>query len=164
MSVIFMDGEFASLHPNGIDLISLALIKESGEELYLELEYDGELSSWVEEHVVPYLSGEKVSVEEAKKQIEEFVGDSKPVLVAYVNQFDWMGVCRLFEANSPEEMSKLPFHWFPIDFASILFAKEQTPLSLAAAARKYDIEISGVQHHALHDARLLKAVYEKVMK
>jgi len=164
MSVVFMDGEFASLHPNGIDLLSLALIKENGEELYLELECKAEISPWVSLNVIPHLTEEKVSLEEAKEKIREFIGDEKPVLVAYVNQFDWMGLCRLFGANSPEEMSELPFHRIPVDFASILFAKNKQVVSLVAAARKYDIKVSGVQHHALHDARLLKAVYEKVME
>jgi len=36
--IIFADGEFTGLYPNGTEFLSLALIKESGEELSLEIE------------------------------------------------------------------------------------------------------------------------------
>jgi DNA polymerase III alpha subunit (gram-positive type) len=162
-NIIFMDGEFAKLKANGIDLISIALIKPNGEELYLELEYDCEIDPWVKENVLPYLTSNKVSKENAVQQIREFVGLNKPTLIAHINAFDWMGICNLFDANSPEQIqSNLPFSWIPIDFESILFYRGLGGISLSNVAKRFDIEIVGNNHNALYDTRLLKAVYEKL--
>ena len=48
----FLDTEY-----NGIGgaLLSLALVPEDGEELYLTLKTDEPIVEWVESHVVPYL-------------------------------------------------------------------------------------------------------------
>ena len=161
-----MDGEFAKLKPDGIDLLSLALIKPNGEELYLEIEFDGEISPWVKENVLPNLKQEKVSKEKATELIKDFVGNEKPYLIAYVNQFDWMGICKLFNVKNTEDISKLPFFWAPIDFASILFEKGVKPtINPIELAKKYHIEVSTIKkHHALDDARLLKKIYDKVIK
>lgn len=165
-NIIFMDGEFAKLKPDGIDLLSLALIKPNGEELYLEIEFDGEISPWVKENVLPNLKQEKVSKEKATELIKDFVGNEKPYLIAYVNQFDWMGICKLFNVKNTEDISKLPFFWAPIDFASILFEKGVKPtINPIELAKKYHIEVSTIKkHHALDDARLLKKIYDKVIK
>lgn len=158
-----MDGEFAKLKVDGIDLLSIALIKPTGEELYLELEYTGEIDPWVKENVLPHLTQTKVSKVEAVKQIREFVGLNKPSLIAHIHAFDWMGICKLFDANSPEQIqSNLPFFWIPIDFSSILFYRGFANLSLNNVAKQFDINIDGNAHNALYDAKVLKAVYEKL--
>lgn len=165
-NIIFMDGEFAQLKPDGIDLLSIGLVKSSGEELYLELEFNGKIDPWVVNRVVPYLSGEKVSREVAARKIKSFIGNSKPYLIAYVNQFDWMGICKLFNANSPKEISeKVPFHWAPIDFSSMLFERGIEPgFPPTKVARDYNIDISDIQeHNALDDAKLLKRIYQKII-
>lgn len=165
-NIIFMDGEFAQLKPDGIDLLSIGLVKPTGEELYLELDYRGDISPWVRINVVPYLKGEKLSRHEAAKKIRIFVGDSNPFLVAYVNQFDWMGICRLFDANDSTQISKMvPFHWAAIDFSTMLFERGIEPgIPLEKVAGKYGIDISDIkEHHALDDARLLKRLYEKII-
>ena len=161
-----MDGEFAKLKPDGIDLISIALIKPDGEELYLELEFDGEIDEWVKENVIPFMNGEKVSREEAVKQIKKFVRSSKPYLIAHVNQFDWMGICKLFDANNPKQiLERVPFHWVPIDFSTMLFERGIMPgTSKMKIASKQGIDVSDLnEHNALDDARLLKRFYEKIM-
>jgi len=164
-NIIFMDGEFAKLKPDGIDLISIGLVKPNGEEIYLEIEFDGEIGSWETENVLPYFYKDKVSKEEAVKLIKEFVGNEKSYLVSYVNQFDWMGVCKLFNVKNVEDISNLPFNWVPIDLASILFNKGIKPvLSLLEIAKNLGIDTSSIkQHNALDDAKLLKEIYEKVV-
>jgi hypothetical protein len=164
-NIIFMDGEFATLTPDGVDLISIGLVKPNGEELYLEIEFDGEIDSWVRKNVMPYMKGKKISKEEAVKRIKEFVGKDKPSLIAYVNQFDWMGICRLFDAKNPKEIvENVPFHWVPIDFASIMFERGIEPgTSPVKLAKKIGINVTDLKmHNALDDARLLKRIYEKV--
>ncbi len=161
-----MDGEFAKLKPDGIDLLSIAFIKPNGEELYLELDYKGKIDGWVKENVVPKLNQEKVSKKEAVKLIKKFVGKDKPYLISQVNQFDWMGICKLFGANDVKGIAELPFKWLPIDFASMLFAKKINigDLKLGGVAKKYNIDVSKMEkHNALHDARLLKKLYERIM-
>ncbi len=48
----FLDTEYNGW---GGALLSLALVPDDGEELYLTLDWDGPLEPWVERNVVPYL-------------------------------------------------------------------------------------------------------------
>lgn len=165
-NIVFMDGEFAKLKPNGIDLLSIALIKPNGEELYLELDYKGKVDDWVNENVIPKLSQKRVSKKEAVKLIKKFVGKEKLYVVAYVNQFDWMGICKLFGAKDVKRIAELPFKWVPIDFASILFSKgiNVAETKMTEIAKKYNISTSkDDEHNALNDARVLKKLWERIM-
>ena len=77
-----------------------------------------------------------------------------------------MGICKLFNTKNVDDISKLPFFWAPIDFASILFEKgvepTKNPIELA---KKYNINTSDIkEHNALDDARLLRSVYNKLIK
>jgi len=163
--IIFMDGEFAKLKPDGIDLISIALIKESGEELYLEIDFKGEIDPWVKEKVVPFLNKEKVSKKHAIKEIRKFVGKNKPIMISHVYMFDWLGICNLFDAdNVPKINKKIPFHFIPVDFSSMLFTLGiPTGTPLKAVAKKYKIPTNDINtHNALDDTRLLKRIYENL--
>ncbi|MFA7314673.1 MAG: hypothetical protein WC025_01950 [Candidatus Magasanikbacteria bacterium] len=161
-NIIFFDTEFTNFDTEIGELISIGLIKQTGEELYLELNYDDKtVHPWVTENVVPFLSGDKISKENAIKKIWEFIGrgESKPFLMAYVNQFDSIYWYKLF--TDPKDH---PVFWIPIDFASILFSLGFDPEIM----RIHDFfDWLGVdqkkfkKHNALDDARMLKAVYEK---
>lgn len=163
-NIVFVDAEFTSLDPSGGEILSLALIRQDDSELYLELEVPDDVSvdPWVTEHVIPFLSGEKISREEACERIREFVGDGTPYLIAYVNQFDAVFLHKLFGLN------RWPFHWLPIDFASILFSFGLDPEKLfdsdKAFSRAQGVPRSGEHrtHHALSDARLLRDIYRKL--
>lgn len=160
-NVIFFDTEFSSLDPYVGEILSIGMVKHSGEELYLELEYGGEYSEWVQEHLLDTLTQEKVSREEAQKQVTDFVGDAKPYLVAYVNQFDVIYTYKLFGVDGH------PFYWLPIDFAAILFGlgvdPEQYYKNQKEFVRSLGIDAEQfTQHHALDDARLLREVYLKL--
>lgn len=162
-NIIFFDTEFTHLDPKIGELLSIGLVKYTGEELYLEIEQSGgEVHPWVEKKVLPHLTGNKVTKEEARKLITDFVGEGKPYLMAYVNQFDaiyWYG---LFE--DPKDH---PAFWIPIDFASMLFAYGYDPESM-----RQDEFLKGLgidrniytQHNALDDARLLAETYKKLIK
>ena len=158
--IIFADGEFPGLRADGIEFLSIALIKESGEELYLEIEVSQKIHEWTEENILPFLDGNPIPKEEAKKKILEFIGPNRPYFLSYVNTFDWMGVCALFGVFD------VPFFWIPLDFASILFGKGMSPeMKPEALAKKYEISLENhKKHHALDDARLLRKVYFKVME
>lgn len=159
-NIIFYDTEFTHLDARTGELLSLALVKLNGEELYIEFDYQGEVHPWVREHVLPTLMSEKkYSKEEAKKVIREFIGENKPYLVAYVNQFDSVFWYDLF--GSPQEH---PVFWIPIDFAAMLFATGLDPTSMG---KEKFLDSIGIDksifslHNALDDAKLLRLVYKK---
>ncbi len=161
-NIIFFDTEFSSLDPYIGEILSVGMVKLNGEELYLELEYGGEVNDWVKENILPALGNIKVSRVEAVKQISKFIGKNKPYLVAYVNQFDIVYLRKLMGHGDK------PYHWLPIDFASILFGlginpeayfsddKENFLKQIGIDASKYKI------HNALDDAKLLREVYLKM--
>lgn len=155
-NLIFVDTEFSTLDPYKGEILSIGLVKLNGNELYLELEYEGEVSDFVKKHILPTLSNTKVSREEAKKKIGEFVGDEEPYMVSLVNQFDVIYLYKLFGTDAH------PFHWLPIDFASIIFGEGYDPEKYLKFAKTLGINTNRYPpHHALYDAKLLREVFIK---
>ncbi|MBI2068749.1 MAG: 3'-5' exoribonuclease [Candidatus Yanofskybacteria bacterium] len=160
-NIIFVDTEFSDLNPYKGEILSIGLVKLSGEELYLELEYGGEVSDWVKENITPTLTQPKVTREEAKKRIRDFVGGGKPYMVSYVNQYDTIYLYKLFAGEEH------PFFWLPIDFASMLFAAGRDPESYSIEDKNNFFKEIGIDaskyhiHNALDDAKLLREVYLK---
>ena len=165
-NLIFIDTEFSSLDPSTGQILSLAIIKLSGEELYIELEYDGPVDAWVKRHILPTLTAPKVSEKEACKQIRTFLGPKMPFAIAYVDNYDSLYFVKMFGAG------KLPFKWMTIDFSSILFAHGINPLQLLATEsdaktfyRSLGLDLSKYnQHYALDDARMLRDVWLKIVQ
>ncbi len=161
-NVIFFDTEFSSLDLRKGEILSLAFVKLSGEELYLELEFSGEIDEWPKSNILPNLTKAKVSKEQAVKQIEQFIGNDKPYVVAYVNQFDMAYFYKLFGLDNFNDR----FNWIPIDYASILFSLGINPDVLVDRKKDFFDKIQidllkYTQHNALDDARLLREVYLK---
>jgi DNA polymerase III epsilon subunit-like protein len=163
-NLVFMDTEFSSLNPYKGEILSIGLIKLDGQELYLELEHEGEVDPWVEKNILPHLKEEKVGREVARKEIKKFVGSERPYLLAYVNQFDAIYWYKLFGIENH------PAHWIPLDFASMLFALGLDPEGYYHEDKSNFFEEIGVdhtkyrKHNALDDAKLLKEVYLKLIK
>lgn len=167
-NIVFYDGEFTSLDPYAGELLSVGMVKPNGEEIYLEIEPKGVLSDWDKEHVVPYLEGNYISRTEAKARITEFLGQSQPHMVCFVPQYDMIFLHKLFGSGDSNQ-DNLPYHWMPVDFASILFA-------LGVHPRKYSDDNPELfsrlgidpkayrQHNALDDAKMLKRAYESLAK
>lgn len=165
-NIVFYDGEFTSLNPYTGEILSVGMVKPSGEEMYFEIEPQGELSEWDKKHVLPYLSGVYISREEARKRITEFLGTTQLHLVCFVPQYDMIFLHKLFGVDD-EGQDKLPYHWMPVDFASILFSlgisphlySDENPELFAS----WGIDPTKFQkHNALSDAKLLKEVYQKL--
>ena len=160
-NIIFLDTEFSTLDPYQGEILSVGLVKLNGEELYLELEYDGPISDWVKENIISTLSDKKVSREEAKKKIKEFVGNQKPYMVSYVNQYDAVYLYKLFQGDEN------PFFWLPIDFASFMFSvgENPEPENYYEIARNLGINVESYKlHNALDDAKLLREIYLNFLK
>lgn len=158
-NVIFLDGEFTSLDPYEGELLSVGMVKLDGEEFYVELANDGPVSDWVEENVLPFLTGPKVTRQEAARQIEAFVGKTQPYMLAYVNQFDTVFLHKLLGLDRFNAL----FQKVPIDLSSILFTLGVAP-QWGGDKDKFFKQLGIEQtqyraHHALDDARLLRDVY-----
>ena len=139
----FLDTEYNGW---GGALLSLALVPEHGEELYLTLDWEGALDEWVERNVLPYLdtvpeplvSPRMSRVDAARAVAHYLAGDPDPLIVA-----DWPEDIALFNAllvTGPGVMAEIPrltFRFVPL-----------TGFSTAANSK--------VPHNALHDARALR--------
>jgi len=168
-NIIFIDAEFTKLSAKGTKFLSIALIEARSHlsrpcdsagipdrELYLEIEVpDGEdIDPWVQENVAPHMTEEKVTPEMAVEKIRGFVGDTRPFMVADVPAFDWMGICGMFGVFD------VPFHYIPIDFASILFSNGIDPdIDRERLSMSLGVEFQGEKHNALSDCRNLKNLY-----
>jgi hypothetical protein len=139
----FLDTEYNGW---GGALISLALVPDDGEELYLTLDWQGPLEEWVERNVVPYLDmvaesmiSPRMSRADAARTIAHYLaGDADPMIVA-----DWPEDIALFNAllvTGPGVMVEVP----PLRFQLL----QLSGFSTAANSK--------VPHNALHDARSLR--------
>jgi DNA polymerase III epsilon subunit-like protein len=165
-NIIFIDTEFTSLDPSIGEILSIGIVKPTGESLYIELAHDGPVDPWVWRHILPMLTAPKVSKEEAKQQIKKFLGRKHPFAVAYVDNYDSLYFVKLFGVG------KLPFRWMTIDFSSILFAHGIDPTKMLATEsdakqlyRSLGIDLTKyTAHHALDDARLLKDAWMALLQ
>ena len=139
----FLDTEYNGW---GGALLSLALVSEHGEEIYLTLEWDGSLEPWVQRNVVPYLDtvpqtlvSPRMTREDAARTVAHFLaGDANPVIIA-----DWPEDIALLSAllvTGPGMMVEVPRLTFQF--------VELGSFSTAANSK--------VPHNALHDARALR--------
>jgi hypothetical protein len=139
----FLDTEYNGW---GGTLLSLALVPEDGEELYLTLDWKGALEPWVERNVVPYLDmvpdpliSPRMSRADAARTIAHYLaGDRDPLIVA-----DWpedIAQFNMLLLNGPGTMVEVP----PLTFKFV----ELSGFSTAANSK--------VPHNALHDARALR--------
>ena len=139
----FLDTEYNGW---GGALLSLALVPDDGEELYVTLDWTDKLEPWVERHVVPYLDtvpdalvSPRLSRADAARSIAHyFAGDSDPLIVA-----DWPEDIALFNAlllTGPGTMVEVP----PLTFQFVALSGFSTAAN------------SKVPHNALHDARALR--------
>ncbi|MBN2585488.1 hypothetical protein JXA59_02465 [Patescibacteria group bacterium] len=153
-NLLFMDAEFSTINPAVGEIISIALIKPTGEELYLEIEHDpNTLDDWVKENVIPKFTGPLVSRAAAWEKLNEFIGPNHPYVVSYINHFDVVFFWKTF--GMPKDRPTYDY-WFPLDMATLLFFSGVDP-------RGYIHQPIIDQHNALTDTRLLKAGYEKLL-
>ena len=139
----FLDTEYNGW---GGALLSLALVPDDGDELYLTLDWSGDLEPWVERHVIPYLDmvpqnlmSPRLSRADAARAIGHYLaGDRDPLVVA-----DWPEDIALLNAllvTGPGVMAEVPSMRFQF-----------VPLAGFSTAAN-----SKVPHNALHDARALR--------
>lgn len=160
----FYDMEFDETHENSIYPISIGIVDQEGNELYLiNKEYNWNLASqWLKIHVYPYVKDApdriKVNVETMKTKILQFLnpGPSKNIkLYGYYSAYDHVCFCKLFGTMNdlPDNLPK-----YTIDLQQLLDYFHQTKESL-------NISQQIDQHNPLSDAKfnlqLFKAIKEK---
>jgi hypothetical protein len=127
-------------------LLSLALVPDDGEELYLTLDWDGPLETWVERNVIPYLDSvpeqfvsPRMSRADAARTLAHYLaGDPDPLIVA-----DWpedIAQLNALLVTGPGVMAEIPR--LRCEFIAL------SGFSTAANSK--------VPHNALHDARALR--------
>jgi hypothetical protein len=139
----FLDTEYNGI---GGELLSLALVPDDGDELYLTLKSSDPPVDWVERHVVPYLDTvperltcPRLTRKDAADALERYLRhDEEPVIVA-----DWpedvAHFCNLM-ITGPGDMVEVRHVTFRL-----------VPMSNFSTAAN-----SKVPHNALHDARALR--------
>jgi hypothetical protein len=139
----FLDTEYNGL---GGALLSLALVPDDGDELYLTLQSSGPLVDWVERHVAPYLdsvpeqlSCPRLTRADAAKEVERYLRHDKEPLIFSDWPEDVAQFCNLIVTGPGDmvELRDLTFHIVPMS-------------NFSTAAN------SKVPHNALHDARALR--------
>jgi hypothetical protein len=139
----FLDTEYNGV---GGELLSLALVPDDGDELYLTLKSESPRVDWVERHVVPYLDSvpeqltcPRLERNDAAHAVERYLKhDEAPLIFA-----DWpedvAQFCNLMITGPGDmiELRNLCFHLVPMS-------------NFSTAAN------SKVPHNALHDARALR--------
>lgn len=160
MQKVFFDCEFVE-YPNTIQLISIGMVKENGEEYYAVADFDDSLldkNQWVKQNVIPILwqgmSGPKTikTVRHISEEVLEFLGDLSEVqLCGYYCDYDWVIFCWMFGPmiDLPEGMSM--YCW---------------DLKQYLDDNKYygDHPLNPVEHNALWDARTELKLYQQARK
>ena len=139
----FLDTEYNGW---GGALISLALVSEMGEELYLVLDLAEPPEPWVERNVLPYLDAVPESLKspplsraDAAASIAFFLAaDPEPLIIA-----DW-----------PEDIAQ--FSMLLVTGPGMMAAVPPIRFQLLPLAGFSTAENSAVPHNALHDARSLR--------
>ncbi len=139
----FLDTEF-----NGVGgaLLSLALVPDDGEELYLTLQTDDPIVEWVERHVIPYLDAVPEQLQcprlrraDAVHELWRYLHNDGDVLIVADWPEDVAQFCNLM-ITGPGDM---------VDLRELSFRVHSLPGFSTAANSK-------VPHNALHDARSLR--------
>jgi hypothetical protein len=180
---VFFDTEFTGLHQR-TTLISIGMVAEDGRRLYAELiDYDrSQVDDWIQKNVLDKC--EMINVEIVKRnpifpgvsirdKNEINVAGPKKVVATEIKEwfssyeevemwsdclaYDWVLFCDLFghAFNIPKNIYYIPF-----DICTLFKVKGVDP----DINREEFAGIDGKKHNALHDARVIKACYEKLMK
>jgi hypothetical protein len=149
----FLDTEF---HEDGktIDLISVAIVSEGGEEhAWVSSEFDEErCSDWVKANVLPHLPDRATWAPRATIATElarvVLASGEKPQFWGYFADYDWVAIAQLYG-----RMIDLPdgFPFFCFDLKQSMVTMGVTKAMLP--------EQSGVEHSAIEDARWIREAW-----
>lgn len=159
---IYFDTEFTGLHQN-TTLISIGMVDENGREFYgISKDYDqSQVDDWIGDNVIRHLLNERhymgSAVEVALEIDRWFSAYAKVEMWSDTLAYDWVLFCQLFG-----HAFKIPknVYYIPFDIATLMKIKGVDP----DINREEFAGVEGSKHNALHDARVIKACYDKLMK
>jgi len=190
---VFLDTEFTGLHQN-TTLISIGCVAENGAEFYGEcMDYDHkQVDDWLRDNVIAHLRWDDESIVLDPSIYEIYATRDKVADLlrlwlekeVYINApieiwsdclaYDWVLFCELFGGafGIPNCVYYIPF-----DLATFFKIKGVDPdVNREEFVTKMVVEgsngsfigsgniIDGPKHNALHDARVIKACYEKLVQ
>jgi hypothetical protein len=159
---VYFDTEFTGLHQN-TTLISIGMVDENGDEFYAEsIDYDqSQVDEWLRENVIANLGTADYALVGTQPVIAGAVKDwlaerGTVEMWSDTLAYDWVLFCQLFghAFNIPKNVYYIPF-----DLATLMKIKGVDP----DVNREAFAGIEGSKHNALHDARVIKACYDKLM-
>jgi len=158
---IFFDTEFTGLRAVS-DILSIGMVAEDGSTFYSEIDRPELLNidDWIRDNVIANFTKEKFFSDypELRKQIEVFLSPYKKVeMWSDCLAYDWVLFCELWSGalNVPDYIYYIPF-----DICTLMKAKGIDP----DINREEFSGITGIKHNALHDAKVIKACYEKLLR
>jgi hypothetical protein len=171
---VFLDTEFTGLHRN-TTLISLGLVSEDDRTFYAEFnDYDrAQIDDWLKDNVIPNLEfanlhavtpalalnshAMKANRTAIARALSQWLAQFESIEVwADYPAYDWLLFCDLLGGalSLPEQVAKNPW-----DVATLLNVAGFDPqISREEFTGLSDLKL----HHALDDAKLAKACYQKV--
>ena len=155
---VFFDTEFTSL---GSDprLLSVGLVSEDGQELYLELAdgwMDAMCSPWVRQHVLPMLGkGEQLTRHDAGKRIGDWL-TAFTIQPTLLGDTDW-DTTLLTQLLGEGGLTRAGFRVELLAFQS----REQAKSFEAAKLQYFQLQ-KATPHHALTDARAFRSAWTEI--
>lgn len=157
---IFFDTEFTGLQQRTY-LLSIGMIAEDGRIFYAEYDHPNnfKLDDWIKENVIANFTGENTFDNTANlvERIENFLRPYNEVeMWSDCLAYDWVLFCQLWGGafGVPKKIYYIPF-----DICTVMKIKGVDP----DINREEYAKMTGVKHNALHDARVIKKCYEKLM-
>lgn len=181
---VFFDTEFTGLHKN-TTLISIGLVSEDGKMFYAEFtDYDKtQVDEWIQKNVIDNLWANKIiqyGHTNHQKDLEIAVGDTKLiriVLTNWLSQFEtveWISdVCHYdfvllidllcgHALNMPYSKWNSACHDINQDIAEYYDINEIEAFDKSREDIIKGLEIDGIKHNSLYDAKVIKDIYEFV--
>lgn len=160
---VYFDTEFTGLHQY-TTLISIGMVDESGREFYGVLtDYDdNQVDEWIHKNVIEHLDSEthiSGDREMMALAVAQWLNDYAEGVEMWgdVPAYDWVLFCQLFghTFRIPKQVYYMPF-----DIATLFKMKGGDP----NIGREQFAGMEGCKHSAIHDARVIKACYDRLMK
>lgn len=168
---VFFDAEFTGLHQD-TTLISIGLVAEDGRTFYGQFsDYDkSQIDHWLQEYIIDELPKSPKELYATADMV--FYGCKEHIatgIKCWLEQFDeveiwgdclaydWVLFNQLFghAFDLPKKINYIPF-----DICTLMKIKGVDP----DINREVFAGIKGKKHTALHDAKVIKACYEKLME
>jgi hypothetical protein len=167
---IFFDTEFTGLHKD-TTLISIGCIAEDGKTFYAELtDYDKtQVTDWIRKHVISNLAHSLGALYQMADRTA--YGNKKQVaaeLKSWLSLFDSVEIwsdCLAYDWVLFNDLFGTAFdipknvYYIPFDICTIFRLKDIDP----DMNREEFAGIQGEKHNALHDAKVIKACYDKLL-